>query len=115
MQISDCIGIEVIIEDRCVAYVEYQGTTASAEFTQQCSNLGGSLWVTSEVMEYTGGITHSSGTWASHTGDCYSFVRPSISRPSLDGDWQQWLGIHSTKEDCATAIVAQCSNKNAFL
>jgi len=38
-----------------------------------------------------------------------------FSRPSLDGDWQQWLGIHSTKEDCATAVVAQCSNKNAFL
>ena len=79
MQISDCIGIEVINGDRCVAYVEYQGTTASAELTQQCSNLGGNLWVTSETIEYTGGITHSSGTYLSHTGDCYSFERPGIN------------------------------------
>merc|ERR1711953_1417010 len=75
---SACIGIEVNPdEDRCIAYVEYQGAdgTATAEVTQQCANLKGNLWVPRSTIEYTGGITHSSGKYLTHTGDCYSFER----------------------------------------
>jgi len=122
MQLSACIGIEVNPdEDRCVAYVEYQGATgtASEEVTQQCANLNGNLWVPSSTIEYTGGITHSSGLYTSHTGDCYSFERfdctvevfksqPDNSDSELVSEENMWIDL-SLEGVSSLIVTGSCS------
>jgi len=122
MLLSACIGIEVNPdEDRCIAYVEYQGATgtASEEVTQQCENLNGNLWVPSSTIEYTGGITHSSGLYTSHTGDCYSFERfdctvevfksyPDNSDSELVYEENMWIDL-SLEGISSLIVTGSCS------
>jgi len=122
MQMSACIGIEVNPdEDRCIAYVEYQGATgtATAEVTQQCANLNGNLWVPRSTIEYTGGITHSSGKYLTHTGDCYSFERddctvevfksfPDNSESELVYEENTWIDL-SLEGISSLIVTGTCS------